>query len=181
MKQSGKEYNRRNVITKKRWLFRKRPGFAERSSLVTSWGGRKGEYRSKRMSAQFGTSNKLVIIFSQYLPWIGCYFIIFYCLSLLLWLSLPRNAEWDCSVLLSPDLRQGNSLRVLIIERFILLLTVGVWLHFGHCPFYILYHLSIPLLFWFAFDFFFTLDDFIMPCSMKNTRARHIIRCKITS
>lgn len=30
------------------------------------------------------TSNKLVIIFSQYLSWIGCYFIIFYCLLLLL-------------------------------------------------------------------------------------------------
>lgn len=29
-------------------------------------------------------SNKLVIIFSQYLSWIGCYFIIFYCLLLLL-------------------------------------------------------------------------------------------------
>jgi len=45
--------------------------------------GKNGE-KGRERGTPCPTSNKLVIIFSQYLSWIGCYFIIFYCLLLLL-------------------------------------------------------------------------------------------------
>lgn len=91
-------------------------------------------------------SNKLVIIFSQYLSWIGCYFIIFYCLLLLLlparnpslapsqpladqyyrnYPSLPPRgpvaSQSLCFIISSLSPCRGNSLAELIIEEFILL------------------------------------------------------------
>lgn len=47
-------------------------------------GGKNVAEREREQELVRPASNKLVIIFSQYLSWIGCYFIIFYCLLLLL-------------------------------------------------------------------------------------------------
>lgn len=103
---------------------------------------KKGEKRRER-GAPCPASNKLVIIFSQYLSWIGCYFIIFYCLLLLLlpvrspgFPRQPSSTNTTAttvtttvarlrpgrSVLLSrASPHRGNSLAELIIEGFILL------------------------------------------------------------
>lgn len=111
--------------------------------------GKNGE-KGRERGTPCPTSNKLVIIFSQYLSWIGCYFIIFYCLLLLLlpvrkppsvparspathslppplpsFLSPPSTAADVplCFIIssLSSAPHRGNSLAELIIEGFILL------------------------------------------------------------
>lgn len=60
--------------------------------------GKNGE-KGRERGTPCPTSNKLVIIFSQYLSWIGCYFIIFYCLLLLL---LPVRKPPSASLLPPP-------------------------------------------------------------------------------
>lgn len=113
-------------------------------------GEKKRGGREKRGGERVGVvrpaSNKLVIIFSQYLSWIGCYFIIFYCLLLLLlparnpslapsqpladqyyrnYPSLPPRgpvaSQSLCFIISSLSPCRGNSLAELIIEEFILL------------------------------------------------------------
>lgn len=112
-------------------------------------GKREGERERERVGVVCTVrpaSNKLVIIFSQYLSWIGCYFIIFYCLLLLLlparnpslapsqpladqyyrnYPSLPPRgpvaSQSLCFIISSLSPCRGNSLAELIIEEFILL------------------------------------------------------------
>lgn len=64
-----------------------REGADEEDRAEKKGGGEKKRREGKtrrRVGVVRPASNKLVIIFSQYLSWIGCYFIIFYCLLLLL-------------------------------------------------------------------------------------------------